>query len=76
MEIGGSRSQRFLVRRGGINEHGVEPGVTTDDIDEAIQNMIIENGAYPSPLGYGGFAKSVCTSVNECICPEEDKEDI
>lgn len=30
--------------------------------------MIIENGAYPSPLGYGGFPKSVCTSVNECIC--------
>ncbi|RID51013.1 hypothetical protein BRARA_H01706 [Brassica rapa] len=30
--------------------------------------MIIENGAYPSPLGYGGFPKSVCTSVSECIC--------
>lgn len=30
--------------------------------------MIIANGAYPSPLGYGGFPKSVCTSVNECIC--------
>lgn len=30
--------------------------------------MIIDNGAYPSPLGYGGFPKSVCTSVNECIC--------
>ncbi|KAH9771975.1 methionine aminopeptidase 1B [Citrus sinensis] len=30
--------------------------------------MIIEAGAYPSPLGYGGFPKSVCTSVNECMC--------
>jgi methionyl aminopeptidase len=30
--------------------------------------MIIDNGAYPSPLGYCGFPKSVCTSVNECIC--------
>lgn len=30
--------------------------------------MVIDNGAYPSPLGYGGFPKSVCTSVNECIC--------
>lgn len=30
--------------------------------------MIVDNGAYPSPLGYGGFPKSVCTSVNECIC--------
>lgn len=30
--------------------------------------MIIDSGAYPSPLGYGGFPKSVCTSVNECMC--------
>jgi len=30
--------------------------------------MIVDNGAYPSPLGYGSFPKSVCTSVNECIC--------
>ncbi|KAH7434059.1 hypothetical protein KP509_07G099100 [Ceratopteris richardii] len=46
----------------------VKPGVTTDEIDKAVHNMIIEAGAYPSPLGYGGFPKSVCTSVNECIC--------
>lgn len=43
-------------------------GITTDEIDEAVHQMIIDNGAYPSPLGYGGFPKSVCTSVNECIC--------
>ncbi|PPS00855.1 hypothetical protein GOBAR_AA19808 [Gossypium barbadense] len=46
----------------------VKPGITTDEIDEAVHQMIIDNGAYPSPLGYGGFPKSVCTSVNECIC--------
>lgn len=46
----------------------VKPGVTTDEIDKAVHEMIIEAGAYPSPLGYGGFPKSVCTSVNECIC--------
>lgn len=45
-----------------------QPGITTDEIDQAVHKMIIENGAYPSPLGYGGFPKSVCTSVNECIC--------
>ena len=45
-----------------------QPGVTTDEIDKAVHKMIIEAGAYPSPLGYGGFPKSVCTSVNECIC--------
>lgn len=45
-----------------------QPGVTTDEIDEAVHIMIIEKGAYPSALGYGGFPKSVCTSVNECMC--------
>lgn len=45
-----------------------QPGITTDEIDQAVHQMIIDNGAYPSPLGYGGFPKSVCTSVNECIC--------
>ncbi|KAH0697490.1 hypothetical protein KY289_014972 [Solanum tuberosum] len=46
----------------------VKPGIMTDEIDQAVHQMIVDNGAYPSPLGYGGFPKSVCTSVNECIC--------
>ncbi|EHA8587476.1 Methionine aminopeptidase [Cocos nucifera] len=46
----------------------VKPGTKTDEIDKGVHQMIIDNGAYPSPLGYGGFPKSVCTSVNECIC--------
>ncbi|KAJ4753258.1 Methionine aminopeptidase [Rhynchospora pubera] len=46
----------------------VKPGITTDEIDKAVHQMIIDNGAYPSPLGYCGFPKSVCTSINECIC--------
>ncbi|KAF3325763.1 methionine aminopeptidase 1B [Carex littledalei] len=46
----------------------VKPGVTTDEIDKAVHEMIINAGAYPSPLGYGDFPKSVCTSVNECMC--------
>eukprot|EP00250_Pteridium_aquilinum_P024327 c28924_g1_i1 orf=538-1641(-) len=46
----------------------VKPGVTTDEIDKAVHKMTIEAGAYPSPLGYGDFPKSVCTSINECIC--------
>ncbi|KAM0896527.1 hypothetical protein ACQ4PT_023163 [Festuca glaucescens] len=45
-----------------------QPSMTTDEIDRAVHQMIIDAGAYPSPLGYGGFPKSVCTSVNECIC--------
>jgi hypothetical protein len=45
-----------------------QPSVTTDEIDKTVHKMIIDAGAYPSPLGYGGFPKSVCTSVNECMC--------
>jgi methionine aminopeptidase len=46
----------------------VQPGVTTDAIDQAVHDMIVSRGAYPSPLNYGKFPKSVCTSVNECVC--------
>lgn len=43
----------------------VEPGATTDDIDRCVHEAIVSSGAYPSPLNYCGFPKSVCTSVNE-----------
>lgn len=46
----------------------VRPSMTTNEIDKAVHQMIIDAGAYPSPLGYGAFPKSVCTSVNECMC--------
>ncbi|EPQ58149.1 methionine aminopeptidase [Gloeophyllum trabeum ATCC 11539] len=46
----------------------VRPGVTTDFIDEIVHNATIERNAYPSPLGYREYPKSVCTSVNEVIC--------
>lgn len=39
----------------------------TDEIDEVAHNMIVEAGAYPSPLLYSGFPKSVCTSVNNVV---------
>ncbi|KAI0818589.1 methionine aminopeptidase [Irpex lacteus] len=46
----------------------VKPGVTTDYIDEVVHKATIERNAYPSPLNYRDFPKSVCTSVNEVIC--------
>jgi methionyl aminopeptidase len=46
----------------------VAPGVTTDELDAIAHAAYIERGGYPSPLGYRGFPKSVCTSVNEVIC--------
>jgi methionyl aminopeptidase len=46
----------------------IAPGVTTDEIDRVGHEFLVDHGAYPSTLGYKGFPKSMCTSVNECIC--------
>ncbi|HVM14863.1 MAG TPA: type I methionyl aminopeptidase, partial [Egibacteraceae bacterium] len=46
----------------------VEPGITTDELDRIAHEETIRLGAYPSPLNYHGFPKSLCTSVNEVIC--------
>jgi methionyl aminopeptidase len=46
----------------------IAPGVTTDEIDRVGHDYLCDHGAYPSTLGYKGFPKSLCTSVNECIC--------
>ena len=46
----------------------IAPGVTTDQLDALCHEEIIRRGGYPSPLNYGGFPKSLCTSVNEVIC--------
>ena len=43
----------------------VKPGATTDDIDRVVHEATLDLGAYPSPLNYFNFPKSVCTSVNE-----------
>jgi methionyl aminopeptidase len=46
----------------------VGPGVTTDELDAIAHDACIRLGAYPSPLNYKGYPKSICTSVNEVIC--------
>ena len=46
----------------------VAPGVTTDDLDRVGHEFLLDHGAYPSTLGYRGFPKSLCTSVNEVVC--------
>ncbi|KAJ3595301.1 hypothetical protein NHX12_004605 [Muraenolepis orangiensis] len=43
-------------------------GMTTDEIDYIVHQEAIKHNAYPSPLRYGGFPKSVCTSVNNVMC--------
>jgi methionyl aminopeptidase len=46
----------------------VAPGVTTDELDRLGHEFLVGHGAYPSTLGYKGFPKSLCTSVNEVVC--------
>src|SRR3954451_8042081 len=45
----------------------VAVGVTTDELDLVAHDAYIAEGGYPSPLGYRGFPKSICTSVNEVV---------
>jgi methionyl aminopeptidase len=46
----------------------IKPGVTTDSLDAIGHQYLIDHGAYPSTLGYCGYPKSLCTSLNEVIC--------
>lgn len=49
-------------------EAAIAPGVTTDELDRVGHEFILDHGAYPSTLGYRGYPKSLCSSVNEVIC--------
>jgi len=46
----------------------VRPGITGDELDALAHAASVARGAYPSPLNYHGFPKSLCTSVNEVVC--------
>jgi len=60
-----SRIAAQALRAGG---EAVKPGVTTDEIDAVVHEFLLDHDAYPSTLGYRGFPKSCCTSLNEVIC--------
>ncbi|RAY13191.1 type I methionyl aminopeptidase [Actinomadura craniellae] len=46
----------------------VRPGITTDELDRIGHEFLLDHDAYPSTLGYRGYPKSLCTSINEVIC--------
>ena len=50
-----------------VGKH-IVPGVTTDELDRVGHEFLLDHGAYPSPLGYKGYPKSLCSSLNEVIC--------
>ena len=54
----------------------VEPSISTEELNKLCHDFIVGNGAIPAPLGYRGFPKSICTSVNHVVChgiPDEKK---
>ena len=64
------------IRRSGIVntavldavEAAIHPGMSTQEIDDICMAVCKDHNAIPACLGYEGFPKSVCTSVNECVC--------
>ncbi len=46
----------------------VRPGVTTEALDALIFDFAVSHGAYPAPLDYRGYRKSICTSINHVVC--------
>ena len=50
-----------------IGEH-VRPGVTTEALDKLVYDFALAHGAYPAPLDYRGYRKSICTSINHVVC--------
>ncbi len=64
MRRAGRVAAEVLLEAGAV----VGVGVKSDEIDRVVHEATITRGAYPSPLNYRGYPKSVCTSVNEVIC--------
>jgi methionyl aminopeptidase len=46
----------------------VHPGVTTEYLDNLVFDFALSHGAYPAPLDYRGYRKSICTSINHVVC--------
>jgi methionyl aminopeptidase len=64
MRAAGQLAARALAEVG----RAIVPGVTTDELDRIGHEFLCDHGAYPSTLGYRGFPKSLCSSLNEVIC--------
>jgi methionyl aminopeptidase len=59
---------RIAAQAIGLVGEACKPGVTTDELDRIGHEFVVSQGAYPSTLGYRGFPKSLCSSINEVIC--------
>ena len=59
---------RLASKTLGYIEPYIKPGVSTEELNQLCHQYIVEHDAYPSPLNYRGFPKSICTSPNQVIC--------
>ncbi len=57
-------------------ENKIKVGITTEEINTWVHEYTVANGAYPAPLGYHGFPKSTCVSINNVICHGIPSENI
>jgi methionyl aminopeptidase len=46
----------------------VQPGISTAELDKLCHDYILDHKAIPAPLGYRGYPKSICTSINHVVC--------
>ncbi len=64
MRVAGRIAAQALAEVG----RSIQPGVTTDELDRIGHDFLCDHAAYPSTLGYRGYPKSLCSSLNEVIC--------
>ena len=64
MRVAGRIAADALVE---VGRH-IQPGISTDELDAIGHEYLCDHGAYPSTLGYRGYPKSLCSSLNEVIC--------
>ncbi|MBW2708910.1 MAG: type I methionyl aminopeptidase [Deltaproteobacteria bacterium] len=62
------KAGRLALKTLDMVEDSIRVGMRTDDINTLVHDYTLKNGATPAALGYRGFPKSVCVSVNEVIC--------
>ena len=64
MRVAGKLAANALAEVG----KAVAPGITTEELDQIGHDYLCDHGAYPSTLGYRGYPRSLCSSLNEVIC--------
>lgn len=62
------KSSKLAAQTLGYLKQFVKAGVSTEELNTLAHKYIVSHNAIPAPLNYGGFPKSICTSVNDVVC--------